>query len=243
MKKIYLLLILNLSLIASTVTHVQFESGISFYGKVGEISLIFEEDNINNYYKMNVVVSSTGFLKAISNNRVETLLSEGIIKDGVYIPQTYIKKVTKNGYEKLITYKFDYISNNIKSSTIKKESIITTQFNHKNFKFIEQEKIINTKKTKKLKMYRNDFLTLYLNWQHKNLKNKQHIRYLGQKSKDFISLLNQKSFSINKNNNEYEIIVDVLYDNQSVFFKKATSKLFYYGDAYVKKISETSYIQ
>ena len=243
MKSLLLILLLHLSLFAmSSITKVKFESGVSFYGKIGETQLIFKEDTQHNTYKMKVIATSTGILKALSNDRVDTFLSEGIIKDGIYIPTKYTKKAVEIGYEKLTIYEFDYKTNSINKEVVKKKNVTTTQFDHSKFMFVEKDEIVETKTTKKLKMYTNDFLTLYLNFKYHNLKN-GNITYLDQKEGDFVSILDEKTFQINKDKGENKIKITLVDDEKSIFFQEATSELSFYGDAYIKKISEKTNIE
>jgi len=238
MKKILIIVFLIFPLFASTThTKIMFESGVSFYGKVGETYLDFKEDSDTHHYVMKVTAKSTGMLKAISNNRVDIFLSEGIIKDGVYIPQTYTKRATENGYERVMVYKFDYKNNKITKDVVKKEDTTTTEFNHELFRFVEKTTTLTTKKSSILKMYKNDFLTLYLNFTHHTLQ-AGNITYLDQKEGDYVSLIDDTSFNINKNRGEHIIKIKLINDAKSQFFKKALSELSFYGDAYIEKISE-----
>ena len=238
MKKLLFFMLLNLSLFATTHTiEVEFESGVSFYGKIGETKLIFKEDSNTSRYTMKVIATSTGILKALSNDRVDTFLSEGIIKNGVYIPLKYTKKAVEIGYEKLTIYNFDYKTNSVEREIVKKKNVTTTVFDHARFTFVDKEEIVKTKNTKKLKMYSNDFLTLYLNFKHHNLKN-GNITYLDQEDGDFVSLIDANTFEINKDKGEQKIKISLINDEKSIFFQEATSELSFYGDAYIKKISE-----
>jgi hypothetical protein len=238
MKSLFAICFFTLSVFGSTsVTEVAFESGVSFYGKVGVTKLVLEEDLDKQTYKIKVTATSTGILKAISNNRIDTFLSEGIIKDGVYIPLSYTKKAVATGLDKVTTYKFNHTKNFVTKELIKKKSVTTTRFDHTTFRFVEDEKIVVTKNKKKLPIYKNDFLTLYLNLKHNNLKY-GNIRYLDQKPEDSVSLINKNLFIINKDNGEQKIKVILIDDAKNIFFQKATSEVSFYGEAYIKKVSQ-----
>jgi len=243
MKKIILLfLVLHLTLFAHTsITKLKFESGISFYGKVGFVDITLEEDKEKQTYKMEVTASSVGLVKAITNNRKDTFISEGYIKDGVYIPTKFIKTTTKTNYKKVTNYLFDYKKNTIIKNRIVTEDEITSHLDIISMKITSTKKTkIKEQYTKNIKLYKNDFLSLYLNMQKGNLK-KGEVNYADMSSKDSLFLIAKNKIEVHKHNGKEKYNIEIYYDKNSIFFKKLVSvDIAFYGDAYIKKIAETS---
>ncbi len=241
MKKIILLsLVLNITLFAHiSVKEILFESGISIYGKVGFVNLTMEEDDIKNTYKMKVVASSTGLVKALTNNRKDIFISEGYIKNGVYIPRKFTKETLKTNYKKITTYLFNY-----EKDIVVKKRIITEKETIKNLDIISmkintiQKTKITENYTKNIELFANDFLSLYLNMQKGNIK-KGKVNYVDMNPKDTLILVNKKKIEVYKHNGKEKYNIEIYYDKDSIFFKKIISiDIAFYGDAYIKKIYE-----
>jgi hypothetical protein len=240
MKKIIIaLIVLSISLFGFTsVKELKFESGISIYGQVGFAHIILEENFSKNTYKMSVKTFSTGIVKALTKNREDMFISEGDIKDGVYIPNKFTKQTSKTDYCKLITYLFDHKNNKVtKDVTIEKNETITI-FNPANFELKSSKKLVVEKNSEDIELIQNDFLTLYLNLAHGNLQ-KGDVAYLDQDEEDSISLIDKGLFEIQKENGEENYQIVLINDENSIFFHKAVAmNIAFYGDAYIKKISE-----
>jgi hypothetical protein len=240
MKRILLLLvILNISLFAYTsVKNLKFESGISIYGQVGFVDIKLEENHDKQTYKMKAIAYSTGILKVLTRNRKEIFISEGDIKDGVYLPKKFTREVIKTDYKRVTVYKFDYKNNKvIKTKTLNKIKHIS-KFDIVNLKYINSKKHIHETQTQEIKLYKNDFLSLYLNMQKGNLK-KGKVNYVDMKPKDSLLLVADDKIEVQKNNGKDRYNIDVYYDKNSIFFDKVVSVgIGYYGDAYIKKIDE-----
>jgi len=239
MKKILILLSLSLSLFAYTsVKELRFESGISIYGKVGFVDLTLKEDFDNKTYKMKAIASSTGVVKALTNNRSDIFTSEGNIVDGVYLPIKFTKKTLKTDYEKTTTYTYDYKNNTVKKSIILSKYEVDSTFDIIRMKYIDTKKLIVEKSSKNIELHKNDFLSLYLNLKHGNLK-KGAVTYIDKKDKDSLSLVNKSLFEVQKNHGEDKYNIALIDDKKSIFFQKAVSiNVSFYGDAYIEKISE-----
>jgi len=243
MKNLILLLLLlsmHITLFAHTsIKKLGFESGISIYGKVGFIDIILEEDDEKQTYRMEVTASSTGLVKALTNNRRDTFVSEGYIKNGVYFPIKFTRETSKTDYKRLTTYIFDY-----KKKTVIKNRVVTEVQRQSHLNIVNME-IINTKKTKiiesyirNIKLYANDFLSLYLNMQNGNLK-KGKINYIDMSPKDTLLLIEKNKIEVQKHNGKEKYNIEIFYDTNSIFFKKLISEdIAFYGDAYIKKVYE-----
>jgi len=231
---------MSINLFAFTsITNIKFESGIALYGKVGISTITLKENFDTNRYEITMISTSTGVVKSLTSNRVDTLKSIGIMKNGIYIPQTYIKKIKQDGMDKTTTYQFDYKNNIVIKETLKHKDMTETHFDHTLFKIVSKDIVKTTKKTKKIKLFPNDFLTLFLNLRHHELK-KGEINYVDQKKKDALILVNANNFNISKGNGETIYKIFLIDDDDSIFFEKAISKVPFLGEAYIKKISESS---
>jgi hypothetical protein len=224
------------------VKELRFESGISVYGQVGFADIILEEDFDKNIYKMTTITSSTGIVKVLTGNRSDTFISEGIIKEGIYIPQKFTKRTAKTDYEKVITYIFDYKKNTVAKEKITKKYETVSKFDPVSFEFIQSKKLLTDKVNENIKLCENDFLTLYLNLKHGNLKT-GNVVYIDQDDEDSISLVNESLFEIEKDNGNEKYRIVLIDDKESIFFYKAVAEnIAFYGDAYIKKISEKNKI-
>ena len=243
MRKIIIILISSLSLFGFTsLKELKYESGISIYGKVGFVDVVLEENFDNKTYKIEAIASSIGIVKMLSGNRTDSFTSEGDIVDGVYVPKRFIKKTLKTDYEKLTTYTFDYKNSKVIKSVVTSKYETDSTFDIIKMKYIDTKRLVVKKSTKDIKLHQNDFLTLYLNVKHGNLK-KGDITYIDKKDKDSISLINEGLFSVEKNYGEDRYNIALTYDKNSIFFQEAVSiNVSFYGDAYIRKISEKSNI-
>ncbi len=244
MKKIILFLTLSISLFAYTsVNNLTFESGISIYGKVGFVDVTLEENHDAQTYKMQAIASSTGVVKALSNNRKDIFISEGNIKNGIYLPTKFTRKTLKTDYEKLTTYIFDYEKNKVIKTRVVFEDEITTHLDIINMKFTNTKKrVIILNYTREIKLDNNDFLSLYLNMQNGNIK-KGKVSYIDKKAKDSLFLITNNQVEVHKNSGKDKYNIELYYDKNSIFFEKIVSVgIAFYGDAYIKKISENTKI-
>lgn len=243
MKKILIILSLSLSLFGFTsVKELKFESGISIYGQVGFADIILEENFDKKTYKMTAITSSIGIVKVLTSNRSDTFVSEGIIENGVYVPLKFTKRTTKTNYEKVTTYIFDYENNTVSKEKVTKKNEAVRKFNPYTFKFTDGKKLVVDKVIESVKLSENDFLTLYLNLKHGNLK-VGDVGYIDQDEEDSISLLNEKLFEVEKDNGNERYKIVLIDDEKSIFFNKAVAEnISFYGDAYIKKISEKNRI-
>ena len=239
MKKVLLILSLSLSLFAYTsVKELKFESGISIYGKVGFVNMTLKENFDDNTYIMSATASSTGVVKVLSRNRVDSFTSEGKMQDGIYIPLKFTKKTVKTDYEKITTYIFDYKNNKLLKSKVLSKYIVDSNFDLIKMKFIDTKKFVVEKSNEELELYDNDFLSLYLNLKHGNLK-QGNISYIDKDEEDTLFLINNNLFQVEKNNGEEKYQIALVDDEKSIFFQKAVSiNVSFYGDAYIEKIYE-----
>ena len=243
-KLIILLLTVTISLFASTsFNELKFESGISIYGKIGSVDVTLEENLDTNRYKMQAIASSSGIVKTLTKNRKDIFISEGIIKDSVYIPTKFTIKISQTDYEKTTTYIFDYKKNTVLKTKKSIENIVDSRFDILKLKYIDTEKTVVKQSSKYIKLYNNDYLSLYLNMQKGNIK-EGSVDYIDKKKKDSLFLISSKKVEVQKNHGDDKYNVELYHDNDSVFFQKIVSvgNLFY-GDAYIEKVSEKKRIR
>ncbi|MDQ7045656.1 MAG: DUF3108 domain-containing protein [Sulfurimonas sp.] len=241
MKYLLLILSLKLSLLALTsIKEVKYESGISIYGQIGYVELKLEENIDKKTYKIQATTTSIGLVKFLSSNRTDTFISEGNIKDGVYLPLKFTRITSKADYKRTRIYIFNYDKKTIFKTEITDSSQITNTFNPISMTFTEEEKILSEKKTENIDFATNDFLSLYLNLISKKLLYGK-IPYVDMKEKDKLLYLGENSFEVHKNHGKDKYSVLMVPDEKSMFFKQVTSVgIAFYGDAYIKKISEIS---
>jgi len=238
-KKLLIIISLSLSLFGYTsVKELRFESGISIYGQIGFIDVILEENFDEKTYRMEVIASSIGIVNFFSRDRKDTFISEGKMKNGVYLPSKFTKKTVKTDYEKVETYTFDYSSYTVTKTKIVRKNEIDTTFDFIIMEYVDTKKLVVEKSTEKIELESNDFLSLYLNLKKGNLKVGK-ISYVDKKEDDSLFLLSDKLIEVQKNNGDDKYNIVLYCDSESIFFKKAVSEgIAFYGDAYVKKLYE-----
>ncbi len=242
MRKIFLLLSISISLFSSTlIQKVKYESGISIYGKIGFVDLILKEDIQDKTYFFEATTTSQGFVKYLSSNRIDVFTSEGIIKNGVYKPLKFTKKTSKTDYTKTTSYIFNYEKHTvIKTKTVEEYKIIST-FNPIKFAFDDERKLFIKQSTAKIDLESNDYLSLYLNLKKGNIS-RGKVPYVDKKDKDTLLFLGNNLFEVQKNFGENNYKISMTNDKESIFFYKVESiGISFYGDAYIRKITEKKY--
>ncbi len=233
-----ILIVVNISLFGSTsITKVVYEGGISIFDKVAMAEIVLEEDLKNKKYKMEVKVSSVGIVKTLTSNREDTFISEGKIENGMYIPVKFAEIVTKNDYLKKTTYTFDYDSNQILKEIYEEEILEETGYDIINMESISNKKIQKHEHSEYITLEKNDYVSLFLNLSAENL-NTGPVGYIDQKDSDDIMLISKTMFEVSKHGGD-EIYRISFSKDKSMFFDEAVAlDIAFYGDAYLKKISE-----
>ena len=237
-KNILFLIFLMLSLTAHGSTlHVNYEGGISIYGRVGVAKVDYQEDNVTKTYKMHVVMSTTGLVKKLTGNQENSYMSEGVIKNGVYLPKKFVILVTKNSSVKRETYLFDHRAKKIEKTLYKKELVHYSEFNVSSMSVVSKKKTVEKTEHKSIKYYRDDYLSLYLNVRHHNFSSK-NLGYIDKKDSDSVTLINDHLIILKKHNGEDVYNISITYDN-TLFFQKAVAKdILFFGDAYIRKVND-----
>jgi len=237
-KKLILCLLLSSSLFANvSITRVQYEGGISIFGKVADASVIFKKDLTKHTYIMKVTAASIGIVKALTSNRKDIFTSEGDIKNGTYIPNKFTKLLTKTDYVEKTVYIFEYTKKRVLKKTSIEELVDNSSFDIIKLQRINKKKLIKINKKKYITLYPNDYLSMYLNLVAGKLKDGD-IKYIDQKNTDDVLLISRSVFEVSKHNGDEKYRINIL-KNKSMFFDKAVAEdIAFYGDAYIKKISE-----
>lgn len=236
MKHTLFLIFTTLSLYAHiTNLHVKYEGGISIYGRVGTAKVDFQEDNITNTYKMHVVMTTTGLVKKLTGNQVNSYTSEGVIKNGVYFPKKFVILVTKDTSFKRETYIFDHKNKKIEKIRYKKELVHYTNYDISSMHIISKEKTVKKREHKSIKYYRDDYLSLYLNIRHHNFTSNV-LGYIDKKETDTVILNNKNFLIIKKHNGDDVYNIEITYDNTLLFQEALAKNILFFGDAYIHKI-------
>ena len=220
-----------------SVTKVKYEGGISLFGRVAEANVTLEQNLVKNTYKMQVTASSTGIVKALSANRKDTFTSEGNIVAGVYVPNKFTKLITKTDYIEKIVYTFEYAKNRVLKKSSIEEIVTENSYDIINLKKLSRQKLVKSDNEEYIKLQSNDYISMFLNLGVDKLGSGQ-VKYIDQKETDDVLLINNSIFEVSKHNGEEIYRINVSKKN-SLFFDKAVAvDIAFYGDAYLKKVSE-----
>lgn len=241
MKIIILLITIHFGLHAfSSIKTLKYESGISIYGQIGFVDLMYEENHDLHTYKMHAKTTSIGAVKFLSSNRIDSFTSEGKIVDGIYIPLKFIRHTSKNNYNKKRIYIFDYENKKVIKTEVFSKLETISNFDMASMSFKDSEQTVTKTSTKDIDFAVNDFLSLYLNFTRNNLE-KGEVTYVDIKDKDNLIFVDTNLFAIHKNYGEDKYNILMIKDSSSIFFEKVFSVgISFYGDAYIKKISEST---
>lgn len=189
---------------------------------------------------MTAKTRSIGLVKALSGNRIDIFTSEGKIENGVYMPLKFLRFTSKNDENRTREYLFNYENKTvIKNQTIQKIET-KSSFNPIEVSFSSSQELITEKTSENIDFQRNDFLSLYLNLMHGKLTYGK-VPYVDMKKDDKLLFIEKNLFEIHKNHGEDTYHVKMIPDSKSIFFDTVTSVgIAFYGDAYIKKITESS---
>lgn len=238
---IFLIFNINIFLYANTVvTEVQYEGVISLYGKVGKAKIVLEENKDNSTYKISAVLSTTGLVNKLSSNRQDIYTSEGLIKDGVYLPNIATKQVSKNNSKQIITYKFDRDNKEVVKNRNGEKLVEKKEFDIRTMKFKTVAETVRENSEKKIEYSANDILSLFLNLRKGNLQNGD-IEYIDKKEKDSVNVVSDNLVKIEKKAGKEVYNLDFKGNNKSIFSEIILARdIAFYGDAYLKKTYENT---
>lgn len=234
-KNVLFLIFITFSLsVHGTTLHVNYEGGISIYGRVGVAKVDYQEDNVTKTYKMHVVMSTTGLVKKLTGEQKNSYTSEGVIENGVYLPKKFVILVTKNSSVKRETYLFDHRAKKIEKTFYKKELVHYTEYDISSMSIVSKKKTVEKTEHKSIEYYRDDYLSLYLNVRHHNFTCND-LGYIDKKDSDSVTLINDHLITLKKHNGDDVYNITITYDN-TLFFQEAVAKdILFFGDAYICK--------
>jgi len=241
MRFLTLIFVITFSLFAkTTIEELRYESGISIYGQIGYVNVKLEENLDKQTYKIQATTTSTGIVKYLSSNRIDTFISEGNITDGVYVPLKFTRITSKDNSTKERVYTYNYEKKHIhKVETIKRLET-KKELDFISMKMHEKSDTVVEVHEKYIDFQTNDFLSLYLNLQHGNLAYGK-VPYIDMKKEDDLLFIKDNLFELHKDNGENKYAVHMIPSKKGIFFEKITSlDIGFYGDAYIKKLSQRS---
>ncbi|QOY51640.1 DUF3108 domain-containing protein [Candidatus Sulfurimonas baltica] len=140
----------------------RYDVDVSMFGKVGYADVELKEDGKK--YEIKLVANTVDVAAFLLNNRVETFVSKGVIVDGKYIPETFVKTKTKTRSNKIQTYYFNHKEKEIIFVEEKTNLVSQTDFNPSTFEFTTRDVQESSKEENILDDYiADDVLSSYLN--------------------------------------------------------------------------------
>ncbi len=208
MKKIILLIFFTISSLFASDYSMDAEYDVSYgvLGNVGVAEASYTQEN--GTYKIMIKAKATGLAKLVSQSRVETYESIGIVKDGVLVPQIFLMKKKRGSKVDTKRYMFDY----------KKHQITILESKKRDSNSNEKQKTLPF-------FTHNDILTLFFNLKHiigDNFTTNKELELIaaGAREKDgkinLYSLKGKEYKSISKLLDKKEHILSVVL-NQRIF--------------------------
>ena len=152
MKKVILMLLIGAQIFASD-TRATYDITMKMLGNIGQSTLVFDTDNKSYDIKMHIQMD-----KELSDIE-HSYESHGIVRNGEYLPEYYIKYIRKDDKEEISYYVFDHDAKIIHKyiTTIEDKSTLLSMFSSSN-----EREVTNV--YEKLDDYSaNDTLTTFLN--------------------------------------------------------------------------------
>ena len=145
--------------------NLQYDVSYGIFGVLGQTNVKITIKNDNTYI-INAIATTSGLVKKLSDNLIETYVSEGIYENKKFIPNKFKKIVTKKNTLKIFEYKFDHENKKITFLFNKK----IKKYEKRKFSNIGKSldyKWINTTDKKTLKYWsQEDILSLFFNLQY-----------------------------------------------------------------------------
>lgn len=160
--KIVAALFLLTSFLCAQDFSTRYDVHVSMFGRVGYADIELKEDGKK--YEIKLVANTVDVAAFLLNNRVETFVSKGVIIDGKYIPETFVKTKTKTRSNKVQTYYFNHEEKELKLVEEKTNLVSQTNFNPMTFEITTKDVQESTKEETTLDNYlSDDVLSSYLN--------------------------------------------------------------------------------
>lgn len=107
MKKIVLLLLFFSQIAGAQILSATYEVSYGIFKKLGTATARFETKE-DQTYSIKIEARTEGLAKLLTNNRIETYESYGVILNGYLVPQKYIKIRRTDAQKKIKIYTFDH---------------------------------------------------------------------------------------------------------------------------------------
>jgi hypothetical protein len=137
MKKIILALAFLSSLLNAKTVNATYEVSYGIFETLGIAEASFEtrEDNT---YMIRIEARTTGLAKLLTNNRIETYESHGLIINGILVPKKYIKIRRTDSKKTTKIYTFDHVS-----KTVWRENIQSDEWDKVKNEFYASEDVLS----------------------------------------------------------------------------------------------------
>lgn len=161
MKKIFFLFLFVSSLFARESIS-RYDIYATLFGHVGYCDVYIKEDGKN--YEIRVIAQTIDAAALLLQGRVETFESKGIIKEGRYIPQIFIKTKKTTKRTRVQTYTFNHEKKEVLLVEEKVKIVNKTRFDSQNFRLVTREVEEKSRKDEFLDPFlADDTLSIYLN--------------------------------------------------------------------------------
>jgi len=137
MKKIVLLLLLVSQIAGAQVLSAAYEVSYGIFKKLGTATARFETKE-DQTYSIKIEARTEGLANLLTNNRIETYESYGVIVNGHLLPQKYIKIRQTNASKKIKIYTFDH-----PNKTVWRESIDSDEWDKVKNDFYASDDILS----------------------------------------------------------------------------------------------------
>lgn len=160
--KIVLLFFLFASSFFARESITRYDVFATLFGKVGYCDVLIKEDG--NTYEVKAIAQTIDVAALLLQDRVETFESRGIIKNGRYIPNIFIKTKKTTKRTRVQTYTFNHEKKEVLLVEEKVKIVNKTRFDSQDFKFVTREVEEKSRKEELLDPYlADDTLSIYLN--------------------------------------------------------------------------------
>ena len=111
MKKVLLILLLFFAPLFATLKmlHAHYDISYAIFGVIGQSDARLVIDSDTQKYRIEINASARGIAKVMSNGRVESYESVGVVKDGLLVPQFFVTRTRKGAhFDQTDRYRFDH---------------------------------------------------------------------------------------------------------------------------------------
>ena len=179
MKAVSMILLLGTAALFGAKSSAVYSVEHTFFGKIAQAYVVknIQDDR----YVIELSIVTTGLVASLSSNLKKSFISQGSVKDGLYIPDVLTVIKRNDNEEKFVTYRFDHYE---KLLTIdKSEELLITEniFDPVSFSFHETKHQEYSHETHRCDSYvQNDVISLFFNAKNytKNLKNMERTTYM-----------------------------------------------------------------